>query len=36
MKVLKTNRKHEIEVADKFEDTGEGHLLSYNYQLVNI
>lgn len=32
MKILKTNKKHEIEADDKFEDSREGHLLSYNYQ----
>lgn len=35
MKIIKTNRKHEIEVGDKFEDSREGHMLSYNYQLAN-
>lgn len=35
MKVLKNNRKHEIEVGDKFEDSNEGHLFSYIYQVVN-
>lgn len=35
MKISKTNRKHEIEVVGKFEDSREGHLFSYNQHLVN-
>lgn len=35
MKISKTNRKLEIEVGGKFEDSREGHLFSYNHQLVN-